>query len=157
MKWFVWSVKETDTSYDVRNFEAACFFNQMNQGIIGHLRFQNTKISKQSQWLPNRKDTGNAKKGSGGCSVQRWRFVMRAEQLLQFWIRSFPRLCSNELLVSLMPLDVMREKGFHSQVSLEKLYIVLYWCFTTHISILKMLRGPSVKFGLTQHILILYN
>lgn len=71
MKWFVWSVKETDTSYDVRNFEATCFFNQMNQGVIGHLRFQNTKISKQSQWLPNRKDTGNAKKGSGGCSVQR--------------------------------------------------------------------------------------
>lgn len=71
MKWLVWSVKETDTSYDVRNFEATCFFNQMNQGIIGHLRFQNTKISKQSQWLPNRKDTGNAKKGSGGCSVQR--------------------------------------------------------------------------------------
>lgn len=28
MEWFVWSIKEIDTLYDVINFEATCFFNQ---------------------------------------------------------------------------------------------------------------------------------
>lgn len=63
-------MKEIDTLYDVMNFEATCFFNEKEPEAHWHLRFQSIEISKQSQWLPNRKDTKNAGRGQFDALTQ---------------------------------------------------------------------------------------